>query len=279
MHKDGKWARQILALQKPDGSWGFFHSLSEPNRFPMTTEQALRRLKRLGYGMEDECIQRAASYMTRCLTGQDAIPDRREKVHDWGVFTALMLAAQIRVFTKDAEPANRIAIQWAEIITKAFPSGTYDHEQYVSAYRSVFGLHPSGGRLIDFVNFYPIALLPGCLDERTERAFIDHVLRHESGMYYICESRLDRPPEIFESRKASRYLAAIELLAEYPSAKEQLQFVVRWLEAYRNESGRWDMSKDVNDKIYFPLSDSWRKAETREADCTERISALLEQLI
>lgn len=34
----------------------------------MTTEQALRRLERLGYTMGDECIQRVVSYMDDCLT-------------------------------------------------------------------------------------------------------------------------------------------------------------------------------------------------------------------
>ena len=35
------------------------------------------------------------------------------------------------------------------------------------------------------------------------------------------------------------------------------------------------MSKSVHDKVYFPLSDEWRKSEIREMDCTERISNLL----
>jgi len=38
------------------------------------------------------------------------------------------------------------------------------------------------------------------------------------------------------------------------------------------------MGKAVNDKLYFPLSDDWRKSETRESDCTERIQKLLTKL-
>ena len=46
MYKESKWAKEILSLQKGDGSWGSnFHSLSIPTRkYPLTTEQALRRL-------------------------------------------------------------------------------------------------------------------------------------------------------------------------------------------------------------------------------------------
>lgn len=78
-------------------------------------------------------------------------------------------------------------------------------------------------------------------------------------------------PEYFESRIASRYLAAVELLAGYKQARHKLHFVTDWLNDHRNENGKWDMGKSVNDKMYFPLSDDWRKRETREADCTERI--------
>lgn len=49
MHKDGKWAKQIISLQEDDGKWGCFHSLSQVYNSPLTTEQALRRLERLGY--------------------------------------------------------------------------------------------------------------------------------------------------------------------------------------------------------------------------------------
>ena len=54
--------------------------------------------------------------------------------------------------------------------------------------------------------------------------------------------------------------------------------MVDWLNANKNENGKWDMGKTVNDKVYFPLSDDWRKRETREADCTERITSLIRAL-
>ena len=53
MHKDVKWAKQIISLQDREGKWRIFHSLSQPTN-TITTEQALRRLERLGYTIEDE---------------------------------------------------------------------------------------------------------------------------------------------------------------------------------------------------------------------------------
>jgi hypothetical protein len=55
--------------------------------------------------------------------------------------------------------------------------------------------------------------------------------------------------------------------------------VADWLVEQRNTNGKWDMGKIVNDKVYFPLSDDWRRQETREADCTERVDALLKDLL
>ena len=276
MHKDGKWARQILALQEDDGKWGCFHSLSQFYGASITTEQALRRLERLGYTMEDACIQKAVSYMDGCLRGVDSIPDRREKVQDWDVFTSMILAAWIRRFTEDNAHANRTARQWAEILSAAFSNGDYDHERYVSAYKKV--LQPNGGRIISPWNFYPVSLVRDCLDRKTEERFLEHVINSPEGIYYIFDSKIAILPQAFESRIASRYIGAIELLAEYKHAKPKLGFVKDWLYDNRNENGKWDMGGTVNDKVYFPLSDDWRRRETREADCTERVTRLLARI-
>lgn len=53
MYKNSKWADELIARQKSDGSWGYFHSLSEPSKQPVTTEQALRRLSILGFTIEE----------------------------------------------------------------------------------------------------------------------------------------------------------------------------------------------------------------------------------
>lgn len=279
MHKDGKWAKTIIALQEKDGKWGWFHSLSQFYDASITTEQALRRLERLGYTIEDECIQKAVIYMSDCLTGKNTIPDRQEKLHDWNIFTSMMLAAWIRRFTLDNSNANKVVRQWADVISCAFAEGVYNHSEYVNAYHKILGMKPNGGRLIDFVNFYPVSMLSNCLDKKTEIAFINYVLNKKNGIYYIYDKQLSALPYCFESREASRYLGAIELLSKYKFAKDKLQFVAEWLIDNRNTNGKWDMGKIVNDKVYFPLSDDWRKKETREADCTERIDILLKELI
>ena len=39
MHKDTRWAQQIISLQDEDGKWGYFHTLFTDSKSPITTEK------------------------------------------------------------------------------------------------------------------------------------------------------------------------------------------------------------------------------------------------
>jgi hypothetical protein len=275
MYKDSIWAKEIIARQNREGSWGFFHTLSEPRKYPITTEQALRRLQNLGYTIDDEPIEKAVSYMSDCLAGKKQIPDRREKLHDWDIFTNLMLSTWIRRFTNDIDKANLVAETWSNIITYAFLKGKYIHDEYVNAYETAFGMKPRGGRLVDFVSFYQVSLISNQLDESTESKVFDYILDKEDGIYYIYDRCLSVLPDSFISKQASRYLGAIELLSSYRNNISKLKFVTDWLKRNQNQHGYWDMGSGVKDNIYFPLSNTWRKKKNREMDCTNRIKKLL----
>ena len=282
--KNGKWAKKILELQLDNGSWGFFHSLSTltPGQFPsMTTEQALRRLGILGYTIDDKPVKKAVGYMNDCLTGKAKIPDRDEKLHNWNEYTELMLSTWIRIFTPENKAANNTAAKWRDIVSAAFKNSFYDHGEYVAAYERIFRikLNPKAGRLVDFAHFYPISLLTNFLDKEIETRYFKYILEHDSGMYYVYSNKLnDIPP--FQSRNASFYLGAIELLSKYdnPVCKKQLQFVVEWLKENMSANNEWDMGKEAKDGIYFPLSDSWKTDKLRIEDCTYRINKIIKNL-
>jgi hypothetical protein len=276
---NNKWIQQILGFQREDGGWGYFHTLSQPTKAqPMTTEQALRRLRILGLTKDDEPIARSIAYMEQNLI--KPFPTVfHEKKHDSKTYGDLMLSTWIKLFDPNNEAALVIARKWAKIIGSAFQSGTYSDERYVSAYEKEFvKLNPKAGCLADFVVFYQLALLPGLLSRDAESAMLDYVLPHKRGIAYIYNSPVNVLPEVFMSKSASRYLSAMELLAAYDSAPKKLGFVAKWLSDNRSADGMWDMGAAVKDGIHFPISDSWRKPEDRRRDCTLRISKLIKML-
>ena len=279
-YKKTKSAQDILKLQKEDGTWGNqFHSLALPSsKYPIATEQALRRLKILGFTMEDEPIQRSVNCMVSCLRGERKIDDYSEKGHDWDLFTKLMLSTWIRQFEPQNEEAVLFAEHWANIIEKAFLRGRYGHGTYMEAYKNEFGSIPKGGREIDFVDFYHLNLILGMLSEKTEECLLEYVINKSNGIYYIYSKPIYQVPAVFDSIETSRYLSAIEILCGFSKAKDFLKFVIPWLEQNRDTNGQWDLGTKVKDGIYFPLSDSWRKEEDRKADCTYRIESIINKL-
>ena len=280
-NNQSKWIQKIVELQHADGSWGYFHSLSQPTKKQtMTTEQALRRLRILGLTAEYEPVRRALEYTEKCFTGELSIPDRTEVKPDWPLFLNIVFATWLRLFVPKHELAAAVTAKWADIIESAFESGSFEQTRYDEAYRAA--LRPQGKHIFyfkSFVNFYPLALLPGALSPETERRMFDYIMDFPGGVYYFGYTRpVSELPPVFASVETSRYLAMLELLSQYGAAREKLAFAVDWLINNKDENGQWDLGAKANDGIYFPLSDSWRNAEDRKRDCTVRIERLMKQL-
>lgn len=274
---ENRWIKEILELQHEDGSWGYFHMLSQPTKKqPITTEQAIRRLRILGLTAADEPIRRALGYIESCLSGQTVIPDYAEVKPDWGLFVETMLTTWLKIFVPDHERARVMTERWVRVIEETFAAGNFDQSTYEQAYRAI--LHSQGSKVHyfkNFVNYYPLMLLQNELTPETESRMLDHVLDWPEGIYYISTCPLRQPPAVFTSREASRYLAMLEILSGYSSAPGKLGFAIQWLKSNQDKNGQWDLGTQVNDGVYFPLSDSWRKAKDRRHDCTMRIERLI----
>lgn len=277
-HRHGKWASAILSAQRPDGTWPAwcFHGLSMSDKSPLTTEQALRRLHALGFTGEDEPIRRCVDTMASCLRGERKIDTYWEKGIDWAMYEPLMLAAWIRRFDPDQPDAMTYARRWAKVVETAFAEGSLNDVAWNAAYEAEFHRKARHPRPIGFTPFYHALLLPGVLAPKVESAMVQHILEH--GMYYIYAKPLIQPPAVFASKETSSWLAALELLADYPSARKKLDFAAAYLYMCIGTDGLWDMGAIANDKVYFPLSDNWRAASSRKADCTERIRHFLNKI-
>lgn len=279
-HRSGRWAQVLLASQQPDGTWPnwCFHSMAEPGKAPLCTEQALRRLHTLGFTLADEPVRRIVSTMAACLRGERKIDTYWERGIDWVVYEPLMLAAWIRRFDPDNPDALAHARRWAQVIEAAFASGDLDEAAYCTAYEAGFRRKNHHPQPVAFTPFYHGMLLPGVLSPETEQAMLRHILHRPDGMFYVYPQPLLHPPVPFASKETSRWLGALEVLAAYPAARDQLAFAAAHLYLNAYPGGTWDLGPKANDKIYFPLSDSWRSDAVRRADCTERILQLLERI-
>jgi len=249
-YRNTKWAEEVLSLQNDNGVWNHFHTLSIPNRkYPLSTEQALRRLYVLGYRIDDAPIEKAVSFMCDCLAGKKIMPDMREKLLDWDIFTELMLSTWIRKFTLEDKKANLIAEKWAEIVGSGFMNGSYDKEASVKRYYKIYPNSPKGERLVNFLaSFYQISLIANILDDKTEQVYFDYVLNNDDGIGYLANNApLKNLPQDFKSKLASRYLAAMELLSKYNNVncKNKILFVIHWLESQKDSNGQWDMGNAV----------------------------------
>jgi hypothetical protein len=279
--KDGKWAKEILNLQKQDGSWGYFHTLSKPTpRQPLTTEQALRRLEILGYTINDKPIQKTIKYLQNCLIGKENIPDRSEKQLDWGKFRDLMISTWIKRFIPDDKRTNDLSKKWAEIVNGSFVNNEFSQNNFDFLFYKIL-CYDKTKKAIRFMTFYPISLVANNLSKDIEPIFLKHILNYDKGItYYNYAKPLNILPQHFESKESSAYIREIELLTGYKNnkCKEQLLFVKEWIQNNKIDDNKWDMGKDSKDGIYFPLSDSWKLKEDRIRDCSYRINQLLEYL-
>lgn len=277
--ENSRWVKEIISLQKPDSSWGYFHTLSNPTKSqPITTEQALRRLKILGLTENDEPIQRAIKYIESCLKREIDIPDRREKFRDWEIFRSLMFATWIKIFSPQNQYALDIAKKWTNIIENAFLYDSYNHIEYLKSFSETFGVKPHNDRSVDFVTFYQVSILQDMLNPSIEEKVINYIINDDTGIYYIYGAKIATLPKDFSSKETNRYLSAIELLSGYDNTKGPLGFVVEWLKSNKHSECYWDLGSSAKDGINFPLSDSWRSVQSRRKDCTLRIERLIEKL-
>ena len=275
MHKNGKWAQQIIALQQADGSWGNFHTLSQATfSSPITTEQALCRLRILGMTLADEPIQRAIAYLEQCLLGKVEIPDRVEARADWPIFLETMFAANLQMWQPNHELLPPIVNKWSNVIECACSTGSFQQATFEECYREAFQQSGSTFCFKEVVNVYLVLLLSRSLTTETERRWLTHIIQAPRGLYYLnCPQPIIQLPETFTSRSTSRYLGMIELLLRYDQASVILEFLVPWL--WQHEDLGWDLGSSAKDQRFFPLSDDWRTQARRKQDCTSRIEKIL----
>lgn len=269
-----KHVTKITNVQWDDGSWGRFHSMSTTTSDMATTEKAIRRLQNLGLDLNDEPIKKVINYMESYMRKEIELIDYNEKKHDWSLLTRLFVSTWLLRLDKDNIIATEEAKKWVNVIKKAFSEGLYNDSLYNKAYNQF--LQPEPGKHIwQIENFYIVSIMRGLLDDVSEQRFINHLLNSDKGIYYIYSNNLMNPPKEFQSREASRYLMAWELLLNFKHGRKKSSILRDWIYNSLDEDGLWDNGSIVRDNMVFPLSDSWRKKINRKIDCSIRIKKML----
>ena len=178
-------------------------------------------------------------------------------------------------FVPDDLEALSVAYFWKDIVSSAFINGIFNERIYEKEYRKHIPRLNYNERLINISQFYMVSLLKGLLDDTIEDGYINYIINNQDGIYYVYDSIIIKPPEVFQSKVSVRYLSALELLSGYSCARDKLQHAIDWLYSNQDKNGQWDFGPKGKDGIYFPVSESWRKVEDRKADCTQRVKMII----
>lgn len=263
---------ELALKQNDDGSFGHFHSMSYDNF--LTTEKALRRFYFLKLDKDIPIVRKTLEYVKKCLDKELIIPDRREKVINWDVFEQLMFTSWLTIFNVFDKKVEDIKRVWTSIIEESLINDKFSYDEYQKVYRYVFG--PKGTREISPSSFYMVSLLKKSLGPKAQKAYFDFIM--ENGIYYINSDNLYNLPLVFDSKKTICYLQAIKIISSYANPND-LTFVCKWLDDYKNSDGYWDMPNLKPDGIIFPISDNWRKLENKLKDINVYINDVYTKII
>ncbi len=266
---------ELCQSQLPDGSWGRFYTRNKQVKNACkTTETALIRAFALGMDRNHPNLQKAIMYLESILTGKACWPDRRDQTLEWPIGIDLVTAARLGQIDPDNPAVIATVDQWKTILNAAFATPDFDEVLYEEAFENCFHQHPARGASLG-LSGYILLLMRNRLPYDLEKRVVDHLLHHTRGIYLINNRSLQHLPFEFPSKESMRFIAALELLAYYPTAGDLLEKAAKWLWEQVNSEGVWDFGKFGRDGLELPLSKSWRKPWSREIDCTVRILGIM----
>ena len=274
---DCRAVRALAIEQRPDGSWGRFHTAERgaPGRVPCT-EYGLERALALGLDTRHPMLRRAEGHLASILRGDVAFPDPPERNDRWAIGVGLFVAAALARL----RPEHPLLVQerrlWRDIASDTFASGHYDAAREADAHARRTGATVTGSYLV-MHSRYHLELLgsdPDGLSPSLEARVVHWLWQRPDGIGYL-DAPLQRPPTAGPGA-LDRWLRSHELLARlFPSWRQHAGPVVDWLWRARRDDGQWDLGPRPRSSPAIPLSDDWRHPERRAADWSVRVLVLL----
>lgn len=268
---------ELVSTQRKDGNWGRFHSRDGTDkRTAYTTETAVERGLALGLDAECTVFRRAISYMISVLEGIVVWPDPPEKNDRWPVGVQLITAATLAQVDPGNRSVDKVWEVWFEIARRAFASGSYDAHAEILAHRELTGASVKDSYLT-IHNRYSLSLLAARsrqIPMELQRAIVKWIWRREKGVGYLHVALHDLP-ECSSSSRMERWMRSLEILSGFECWTQFSGEAVEWLWKSREKNDLWDFGSKGRCSTYYPLSESWRKKENRQIDCSTRALSLL----
>ncbi len=264
-------AVELAHDQKPDGSWGRFHSMDSSirSRF-LTSEHAIERALAIGLDRAGPVLGRAVDYMTAVLRGEADWSDREEKSEAWFEGKKVVTAATLSLVDPGNEETRPVWCLWVKVAQEALAGGEYSMHRENTAFRRMTGVAFKKGYLS---SRYVLSLL-GSLGPQLPAGLSDKVLHwiwnREAGIGYL-DADMRRP----NPAKLETWLRSLELLSAFPGWQAVAKDGVSWLWDMRGPNGLWDFEHGMRTGFWFPLSDSWVPRGNRMVDHSTRVLVLL----
>jgi len=263
-----KWVNDIKKEQKPNGSWGRFHSQdsSAKQKYP-TTENAVLLLKYLAIGRGNNIIESACNYMEKLLSDLSLWPDAWEKNKWFKLAVPLFIASKLTMFGSNHPDFMEVCKIWVKILKSSFASNKYNGKETDFIALENIGVQIDGSYIgLNSINSillfsYNTNLIP----VEIQMKYIKWLHYNPNNICYTATS-LNKNLNELSGNKLYDYLRIMMLLSKFNGYADEFSHEIKWLENQCGKDGYWDFGNKINSNL--KLSDNWRLEMNRKIDNT-----------
>ncbi len=276
-----KWVELLREEQRPDGSWGRFHTEDTKRKQRIyTTQYAINRGIELGLDRRDSLMIAAIHYMEDVLADRRRWSDPYEK-NVW-------FAPGVKIFTAAVlttiDPENpQIAGVWesmSEIYRRTLQSGVYSISEERSASLEILGVDISESYIS--ISSAPNLELIGSFSQsfpiEMQQALFQSIWDEHVRPFYL-RPRPSSFPDSITARDFVWWLHTIKVMTRISTPPSIAESIIDWFWKNRRSDGLWDGPRQLGRNAEFPLSESWRRTGSRSVDYSTQIASLISRLV
>jgi len=145
MNKHEKVTKKLLDEQRPDGSFGRFHTMDSKLRQKIpTTQAAVWLMYDNSFTRENEICDKTCLYMERLLNDLSLWPDAWEKNKWFKPAVPLFIASSLALFGSKDKKYKEICDTWINLLVSAFEANDYSADKINAKSKTSFGVEIDG---------------------------------------------------------------------------------------------------------------------------------------